>query len=218
MISSLGIGFFALMNATGTSPRSLSTFETTAASTTFLRLVIAFSISAVESRWPATLIMSSLLPRILKFPCASLKALSPARYVPCPKYFLNLFSFFQTPRINEGLNGDFWTNNPSFPAPTLFPLGLTISNSIPGKGFAAYEGMKGPIPGRALITAEPVSVCQYVSIIGQRFFPMFLKNHIHVASSIGSPTLPNIFNESIFRDLVYLVPVSANILKAVGAV
>ena len=53
-----------IRNATGTSPFSLSGIGTTAHSFTNLCWLIASSSSAVDNRWPATFITSSVLPVI----------------------------------------------------------------------------------------------------------------------------------------------------------
>lgn len=59
-----GSPFLRTANATGTSPLILSGIETTATSPTAELSWIAFSTSAVESRWPATFITSSVRPVI----------------------------------------------------------------------------------------------------------------------------------------------------------
>ena len=64
----------------------------------------------------------------------------------------------------------------------------------------------------------PVSVCHQVSTIGHLFFPMFSLYQFHASSLIGSPTVPNTFND----DRSYLFTKSkgcfASALIAVGAV
>src|SRR3979490_478093 len=79
---------------------------------------------------------------------------------------------------------------PSF-APTGFPSRVITSASIPGNGLVAEPGFVGVAPGRGVIMIAPVSVCHQVSTIGQRFFPIMRRYHIHASGLMGSPTVPS---------------------------
>ena len=69
---------FRVTKATMASPTRSSGFDTTAASATLGSSTSALSISYVESRWPATFMTSSILPRSQKYPSSSRLAPSPA--------------------------------------------------------------------------------------------------------------------------------------------
>src|SRR4030095_12511489 len=79
---------------------------------------------------------------------------------------------------------------PSF-GPTAPPSRVTMSTSIPGKGFVPEPGLVGVAPGIGVIMIAPVSVCHHVSTIGQRPLPMISRYHIQASGFIGSPTVPN---------------------------
>lgn len=57
---------------------------------------------------------------------------------------------------------------------------LSLSTiSIPKKGKVADPGFCGVAPGRGETMMPPVSVCQYVSTIEQRFLPTTVAYHVH---------------------------------------
>jgi hypothetical protein len=76
---------------------------------------------------------------------------------------------------------------------------------MPKKGSVAEPGLVGVAAGIGTITWPPcklkmplmigiycltVSVCQYVSTIGHRFWPTTSYSHFHAVGLIGSPTVP----------------------------
>ena len=124
----------------------------------------------------------------------------------------------KTPCSIPGANGDFCAKNPGLPFWTGLPFSFTITCRIPGKDFPEIVGTKGPIPGRVLIRVPPVSVCHHVSIIGHLPPPILLKYHIHDSLSIGSPTVPRIFNDDKSCFLIHFSSCFMNIRIAVGAV
>ena len=67
---------------------------------------------------------------------------------------------------------------------------------MPGIGKVAKLGLEGVTPAKDEIKIPPVSVCHHVSTIGHFSFPIFLLYQFQASSLIGSPTLPNTFNES----------------------
>src|SRR5687767_6687051 len=93
-------------------------------------------------------------------------------------------------RAIEG-QGFLITRYPPDPSSTDFPALSTMSTSYPGRGWQAEPGFVGVTAAVGEITMAPVSVCQYVSTIGQRRPPMFSRYHIHASGLIGSPTVPS---------------------------
>ena len=75
------------------------------------------------------------------------------------------------------------------------PFSSTKQGLTPGNGNVACAGLCGVTPAKLEIIIPPVSVCHQVSTIGHFSFPIFLKYHCHASSLIGSPTVPNTFNE-----------------------
>src|SRR5215217_5266598 len=55
--------------------------------------------------------------------------------------------------------------------------------------------MPGVMPAILEIKIPPVSVCHQVSTIGHFFFPTCSLYQCQASSLIGSPTVPNIFND-----------------------
>jgi len=70
--------------------------------------------------------------------------------------------------------GFLYAINPFSPDLTSFPLSSRITGSMPGIGKVAEPGFSGgsPNPNEGEITNPPVSVCQYVSIMGQFDLPI----------------------------------------------
>src|SRR5512136_1302635 len=89
-----------------------------------------------------------------------------------------------------GAIGLFCTKYPPSPTLTGFPVSSKISCVVPGKLLPATVGIKGPMPGKALIKVAPVSVCHHVSTTGHLSPPMTLKYHSQASWLIGSPTVP----------------------------
>src|SRR5262245_46784489 len=110
------------------------------------------------------------------------------------------------------------TRYPPWLAPTDFPSRVMMSASTPGNGFVPDPGFVGVAPGIGVIMMEPVSVCHYVSTIGQRPLPITSRYHIQASGLIGSPTLPSKrrLERSCFNG--QCSPHLMNALMAVGAV
>src|SRR3982750_2385901 len=78
---------------------------------------------------------------------------------------------------------------------TSLPFSSTSNGCTPGNGNVAQPGLAGVIPAVLDIRMPAVSVCHQVSTMGQVFFPIFSSYQCQASSLIGSPTVPNIFNE-----------------------
>ena len=65
-----------------------------------------------------------------------------------------------------------------------------MAAAMPGSGSVHEPGTNGVAPGSGVIMWPPVSVCQKVSMIGQRSWPTSRWYHIQASGLIGSPTEP----------------------------
>src|SRR6476659_435561 len=99
-----------------------------------------------------------------------------------------------------------------------FPFSSTNTGCTPGSGNVAQDGFAGVTPARFEIRQAPVSVCHHVSTIGHFFLPICSSYQCHASSLIGSPTVPNIFNEERFFPCNGPRPKPIKLLMAVGAV
>src|SRR5688572_19769528 len=110
-------------------------------------------------------------------------------------------------------------NNPSSSfCVTSFPFSSTSTGCTPGIGNVAQDGLDGVIPARLDINIPPVSVCHHVSTIGHFFLPIFSSYQCQASSLIGSPTVPNIFNEERSFPFKGSSPKPIRLRIAVGAV
>src|SRR5579885_3529045 len=89
-------------------------------------------------------------------------------------------------------------NKPSSFSVTSFPFSSTSNGCTPGIGSVAQLGFAGVTPAKLEMSTPPVSVCHHVSIIGHFFFPTCSSYQCHASSFIGSPTVPNTFNDERF--------------------
>src|SRR5579871_1157939 len=101
---------------------------------------------------------------------------------------------------------------------TSFPFSSTNNGCTPGNGNVAHDARLGVIPARLEINMPPVSVCHHVSTIGHFFLPIFSSYQCHASSLIGSPTVPNVFNDDKSFPFKGSNPNPIKLLIAVGAV
>src|SRR6476620_298009 len=78
---------------------------------------------------------------------------------------------------------------------TSVPFSSTKIGCTPGNGNVAKDGFAGVTPARFEIKVPPVSVCHQVSTIGHFFLPTCSSYQCQASSLIGSPTVPNTFND-----------------------
>src|SRR5262245_42682403 len=174
-------------------PVTSSATPTAAASATDGCDTSALSISAVPRRWPDTFTTSSMRPITQKNPSASRRAPSPVKYLPGKreKYCcLKRSSSPHTVRNIEG-HGLSITSRPPSLTPASVPSWRSTFGEIPKNGSEHEPGLLAIAPGSGVITIDPVSVCQYVSTMGQRSPPIVFRYHIHASGLIGSPTVPS---------------------------
>ena len=86
------------------------------------------------------------------------------------------------------------------------------------EGQGGGAGFGWVAPGRGAIMMPPVSVCHQVSTMGQRFWPMTLRYHIHASGLMGSPTVPRSLREWSRCFLGHCSPHFMKARMAVGAV
>src|SRR6478735_10754119 len=101
---------------------------------------------------------------------------------------------------------------------TSLPFSSTNTICNPGIGNVAQLGTAGVIPARLLIKDPPVSVCHQVSTIGHFFLPIFSSYQCHASSLMGSPTVPNTFNDERSFPFNGSRPKPIKLRIAVGAV
>src|SRR6185437_16777561 len=101
---------------------------------------------------------------------------------------------------------------------TGLPFLSRTSTSYPGSGNVAEPGLVATTPGTGAITIAPVSVCQYVSTIGQRPPPTTSRYHIQASGLIGSPTVPRSLSEERSCAFTGSFPSFMKARIAVGAV
>src|SRR5216684_4051381 len=114
--------------------------------------------------------------------------------------------------------GCFKIRNPPEPSGTGSPSIFTISGTTPGNGFVADPGLVAIAPGIGVIMMCPVSVCQNVSVIGQRLLPITSRYHIQASGLMGSPTVPSSPRLDISCFLGHVSPHLMKVRMAVGAV
>src|SRR5271169_2959501 len=108
------------------------------------------------------------------------------------------------------------TRLPPSLGPAGAPFSLRTAGTTPGNGLVAEPGFRVIAPGSGVIRIPPVSVCHQVSTIGSLLPPIFLKYHIHASGLIGSPTLPNTFNDDRSYFAGQVSPSFMSALIAVG--
>ena len=101
---------------------------------------------------------------------------------------------------------------------TISPFSSTKTICTPGNGSVAQPGFDWVIPARLLIKMPPVSVCHQVSTIGHFFLPICSSYQCQASSFIGSPTVPNTFNDDKSLPCKGSKPKPIKLLIAVGAV
>src|SRR5688572_1501533 len=101
---------------------------------------------------------------------------------------------------------------------TSVPCSFTNTGCTPGIGNVAQLGLAGVTPAKFEIKIPPFSVCHQVSTIGHFFFPIFSSYQCHASSLIGSPTVPNTFNDERSFPFNGSKPKPIKLLIAVGAV
>ena len=79
-------------------------------------------------------------------------------------------------------------------------------------------GLVGVANAIGVIMMPPVSVCHHVSTMGAFRFPTLSSYQCQASSLMGSPTVPNTFNEDRSCFSTNSTPSLANALMAVGAV
>src|SRR5674476_837593 len=101
---------------------------------------------------------------------------------------------------------------------TSIPFSSTSTGCTPGNGNVAQLGLAGVTPAIFDIKIPPVSVCHQVSTMGHLFFPILSSYQCHASSLIGSPTVPNTFNDDKSFPFNGSKPWLIKLLMAVGAV